>query len=148
MIFRRQLSEIVRDQRPRLGTTDQRFAFFARLLFNFRILQKQFCQHDGANMLRPAARRQHFQNRFRRGMLHQSERETDTLQTGVGNLIVRFPRPSKFSQLQNLGQHQRNLIDQPQDVIRCHFGLRFLVTDDEMDNAIWRGDEEAIEILA
>jgi hypothetical protein len=25
---------------------------------------------------------------------------------------------------------------------------RLLVTDDEMDNAIWRGDEEAIEILA
>jgi len=80
-------------------------------------------------------------------MLHQSERETDALQTGGGNLIVRFPGPSEFSQLQNLGQHQRNLIDQPQDVIRCHFGLRLLVTDDEMDNAIWRGDEEAIEIL-
>jgi hypothetical protein len=46
-------------------------------------------------------------------MLHQTEWETDPLQTGVGNLIVRFPRPSKFSQLQNLGQHQRNLIDQP-----------------------------------
>jgi hypothetical protein len=24
----------------------------------------------------------------------------------------------------------------------------FLVTNDEMDNAIWRGDEKAIEILA
>ncbi len=59
-----------------------------------------------------------------------------------------LPAPTEFSQLQNLGQHQRDLIDQPQDVIRCHFGLRFLVTNDEMDNAIWRGDEEAIEILA
>jgi hypothetical protein len=37
-----------------------------------------------------------------------------------GNLIVRFPRPSEFSQLQNLGQHQRDLIDQPQDVIGWH----------------------------
>jgi len=102
----------------------------------------------GANLLRPAPSREHFQNRFRRGLLYQTEWETDPLQTGVGNSIVRFPRPSKFSQLQNLGQHQRNLIDQPQDVIRCHFGLCLLVTDDEMDNAIWRGDEEAIEILA
>jgi hypothetical protein len=33
---------------------------------------------------------------------------------------VRFPRPSEFSQLQNLGQHQRDLIDQPQNVIRWH----------------------------
>ena len=53
----------------------------------------------------------------------------------------------EFPQLQNLGEHQRDLVNQSQNVISSHFRSGFFVADHEMDHSVRRGDEEAIEIF-
>jgi hypothetical protein len=67
------------------------------------------------------AGRQHLQNRFRRRTFHQRKWQADVFKTSFRNLFPRFFRTTEFSQLQNLGQQQRDLIDQAQDVIARHF---------------------------
>jgi len=49
---------------------DQRFALLLSRRRRFGILQEQFRQHDGADVLRAPAGRQHLQNRFRRRTFH------------------------------------------------------------------------------
>jgi len=52
---------------------------------------------------------------------HQRKWQADVFQTSFRDLFPRFSRTAEFAQLQNLGQQQRDLIDQAQDVIACHF---------------------------